>query len=150
MSDEIIGEYTTVDNAYLFARDAHSGQKDDGGYNYFQAHCMQVYYIVTRVRPFDYNLRAAALLHDVIEETKITYEDIKIRFGQDIADLVNEVTHERNTADDGWCFPRLKTVRGYILKFADRTSNLSRMENAWTEEKIKKYMAKSVFWDTGE
>jgi (p)ppGpp synthase/HD superfamily hydrolase len=72
------------------------------------------------------------------------------RFGQDVADLVNEVTHERRDDDKGWYFPRLHSIRGIILKFADRTSNLSRMNGVWNEKRIQKYIEKSTFWETAD
>jgi (p)ppGpp synthase/HD superfamily hydrolase len=137
-----------IDKAMKFGEFAHTGQLDDGGNDYFKTHCVQVYEIVKIVQPEDYALQAAALLHDTLEDTKVTYDELCEAFGKDIADLVNEVTHERRVDDKGWYFPRLCTIRGIILKFSDRTSNLSRMEDAWNEKRIKKYIEKSTFWKT--
>ena len=80
----------------------------------------------------------------VIEDTETEYGEIAIKFNEDIADLVMEVTHEGNK-DTGYYFPRLKTKRGIILKFADRLSNLSRME-CWDEERQQHYLKRSKFW----
>ena len=125
---------------------AHAGQLDDSGKDYFMSHCMQVYEIVKLIAPNDYNLQAAALLHDTLEDTALTYELLVYEFGEDVASLVNEVTHERRADDKGWYFPRLKSLRGIQLKFADRLSNISRMEGVWNEKRIAKYLAKSKFW----
>lgn len=135
-----------VQKAMEFGFHAHSGQLDDSGNDYFTVHCWQVFSVIELLYEFDDELQAAALLHDTLEDTDVTYEDLVREFGVGVADLVNEVTHERTADGEGWYFPRLSSVRGYVLKFADRASNLSRMEDVWDEEKIKKYMKKSVFW----
>lgn len=145
---KVIGNISVVGKAQTFAILAHKGQLDDSGNDYFSSHCVQVYEIIRILYPYDYNLQAAAYLHDTVEDTNTTYEDLVREFGHDIANLVMEVTHERNKADTGWYFPRLKTVRGYVLKFADRDSNLSRMEGAWDQARIEKYMKGSKFFDT--
>lgn len=59
------------------------------------AHCWQVYEVIKILYPDDFRLQAAALLHDKLEDTDTTYEGLVTFFGADIADLVQEVTHER-------------------------------------------------------
>lgn len=137
-----------IKKAIVFGVKAHAGQFDDGGHDYFMAHCWQVYEIIKVVHPDDSELQAAALLHDTLEDTETTYKDLYDNFGVDVADLVHEVTHERRTDDTGWYFPRLHSLRGIVLKFADRTSNLSRMEDAWDGVRVEKYVEKSKFWHT--
>ena len=132
-----------VRKAFAFARKKHKGQKDDSGKDYFYSHCFQVFQILALLK-VDQNLLCAALLHDTIEDTETTYEEITERFNKDIADLVMEVTHE-GSKDTGYYFPRLKTKRGIILKFADRLSNLSRMD-CWDKERQQHYLKKSRFW----
>ena len=56
-----------------------------------------------------------------------------------------EVTHEGRKDEIGYYFPRLKTQRGIVLKFADRISNLSRMES-WDDNRKNHYLRKSKFW----
>jgi len=139
---------TIVRQAIVFGAKAHAGQLDDAGNDYFMSHCWQVYEIVRILYPADFALQAAALLHDVLEDTDATYENLISGFGVDVADLVHEVTHERRVDDTGWYFPHLHSIRGIALKFADRTSNLSRMEGAWDPKRIEKYIKKSKFWQS--
>jgi (p)ppGpp synthase/HD superfamily hydrolase len=88
-------------------------------------------------------LLIAGYCHDMLEDTKITFEDLDETFGNEVANLVFEVTHEKN--DNGeWVFPYLKTREGYILKFADRLCNLS--STFFNNDKINSYMKKSIFW----
>ena len=131
--------------AIQFAKEKHKGQLDDNKEDYFNAHCLNVYKILKLKCQKDINLLCASLLHDTLEDTNTTYEDLVEEFNQDIADLVNEVTHERQKDNNGYCFPRLKTERGIILKFADRLSNLTRMK-PWNEERKQYYLKKSKFW----
>lgn len=137
-----------IKKAMTYAVAAHLEQVDDGDNDYFLHHCYPVYEIIRILCPLDYALQAAAFLHDTVEDTPVTYEDLVREFGVEVADLVNEVTHERRKDDKGWYFPRLKSIRGVVLKFADRSSNLSRMEGVWNENRIKKYITKSTFWET--
>lgn len=130
--------------AIAFAKEKHRGQLDDNGKDYFEEHCLQVYNILSVITE-DQNLLCAALLHDTYEDTDTTYEEVLQIFGRDIADLVNEVTQEGQKDSKGYYFPRLKTERGILLKFADRLSNLSRME-AWDDKRREHYLKKSKFW----
>jgi ubiquinone/menaquinone biosynthesis C-methylase UbiE len=129
--------------AIAFAKEKHRGQLDDNGKDYFEEHCLQVYKILMTITK-DENILCAGLLHDTLEDTKTTYNELVETFGNDIADLVMEVTHE-GTKHKGYYFPRLKTQRGIMLKFADRLSNLSRME-AWDDKRREHYLKKSKFW----
>lgn len=130
--------------AYQLAKVSHRGQKDDCGFDYFRVHILQVVKLIKQVTT-DMELIQAAYLHDVIEDTNYTYEDIKHAFGKRVADLVNEVTHEGNKDEKGHYFPRLCSRDAIILKFADRLSNLSRME-AWDKKRKQHYLKKSKFW----
>jgi len=121
-----------ITKAYNYAQEKHKDQKDDNGYPYFN-HPNQVAEILKKVTLRDPELICAAYLHDVIEDCEVTYEELREEFSEDIADLVNEVSHEGKKDVKGFWFPRLKTQRGIMLKFADRLSNISRMES-WDDE----------------
>ncbi len=88
---------------------------------------------------------SAGLLHDTIEDTNTTYEELVQFFGNRVADLVMEVTHEGQKNSKGFYFPRLKSKEGILIKFADRLSNLSRM-STWNEDRKAQYLRKSNFW----
>lgn len=133
-----------VIDAMKFAGEKHSGQIDDQGKDYFSAHVMVVLALIEKVAPNDSNLQAAAILHDTIEDTETTYDELVEKFNKDVADLVMEVTHEKDEKY-GYYFPRLKTQRAIILKFMDRAQNLSRME-VWNEKRRESYLRKSKFW----
>jgi len=141
------GKWNWLEKARKFALNKHKGQLDDSGKDYFDAHIMQVFHILENVAIDDIELLCAALLHDTIEDTDTTYDELLYDFGKYIADLVMEVTHD-GTKDEGYFFPRLHSQKGIILKFADRLSNISRME-AWDDKRKEHYLKRSKFWKSG-
>lgn len=126
-----------------FARKKHEGQNRDSGEPYI-THPAQVAQIISIVCPDDEELIAAAWLHDTLEDTATTYEEIEKEFGKRVADLVFELTHE-GTKDSGYYFPRLGTRDAILIKFADRLCNLSGM-STWSEQRKEAYLKKSKFW----
>jgi len=76
----------------------------------------------------DFRLRTAAWLHDVIEDTKISYDQIKCGFGQEIADIVYAVTNEmgRNRKErHEKTYAKIRQSRDALaLKLADRIANM--------------------------
>ena len=139
-----------VDKALEFASERHKDQVDDQGRPYFFAHIVQVYGILIDVSD-DTEVLCAGLLHDVLEDTDTSYEELRSIFTPNIAEIVKMVTH----SEDKKYFPDLKTSDNYntlfhkavLVKFADRLSNLSRMES-WSDKKRNEYINSSKFWDT--
>lgn len=126
-----------------FVEEKHKGQLDDLGLPYV-LHCFTVANILRNVSN-DEDVIIAGYLHDTIEDTNTTYDELVENFGKRVADLVMEVTHEGKKDEIGFYFPRLKTREGIMIKFADRLDNLSRMQN-WTEERKAHYLKRSKFW----
>ncbi len=88
----------------------------------------------------------AGLLHDVIEDTETTYEELVHEFNKEIADLVMELTYEGD-GETGRHFPRLHSRKAIVVKFADRLSNLARMVD-WPGDWQQGYLDESRFWRT--
>ena len=133
-----------IQKAEKFAREKHKGQKDDEGNDYFETHCRNVFRILMNVTK-DNHILIAGLLHDTLEDTNTTLDELKKEFGNRVANLVYEVTHEGKKDEKGFYFPRLKTKEAIMIKFADRLSNISRMNN-WNENRKEHYLKKSKFW----
>jgi len=138
---------TLEKRALEYAYTKHLGQVDDDGLPYI-FHCMDVHTILKTVTN-DQEILAAAYLHDTLEDTNATYDELKERFGQRVADLVLEVTHEGKKDNYGFYFPRLKSRDAILIKFADRLSNLARMDS-WDDERKQQYLNKSKFWKDGK
>lgn len=87
-----------VDKAIIFATQAHHGTQRRGkGYPYI-IHPLEAMTIVATISN-DPELLAATVLHDTIEDTTVTYEDIQKEFGTRVADLVVTETDVKNAPD---------------------------------------------------
>lgn len=133
-----------VAKALLFAKEKHAGQVDDDLFDYFVAHVLPVYELVTSIGG-NRHMQAAALLHDTLEDTNTTYEELVENFGSTVANLVKELTHEGKPDNIGYYFPHLVSRDAIVIKLADRMSNLMRMDS-WPIARQKAYLRKTQFW----
>lgn len=133
------------DKALEYASRKHKGQLDDSGRPYFYAHVIQVYNILKDVTD-DEEVICAGILHDIIEDTETTYEELVHEFTKEIADIVYEVTHEGSSYVD-YYFPRLSSRKAFLVQFADRLSNMSRMVD-WPGDVQQYFLDESVYWRT--
>ncbi|MBK8032531.1 MAG: bifunctional (p)ppGpp synthetase/guanosine-3',5'-bis(diphosphate) 3'-pyrophosphohydrolase [Chloroflexi bacterium] len=79
-----------VERAYFKAETAHAGQFRKSGEPYF-THCVAVAHILAEMK-LDAEAIAAALMHDVVEDTNVTTEELRVEFGSNIAAIVEGVT----------------------------------------------------------
>ena len=133
------------EKALEFASIKHESQLDDQGRPYFFAHIIQVYGLLKDVTD-DEEILCAGILHDTLEDTDTTYEELVREFNKEIADLVLELTFEGNS-EIGRYFPKLHSHKAIVVKFADRLSNLVRMVD-WPGDWQEGYLKNSVFWPT--
>jgi GTP diphosphokinase / guanosine-3',5'-bis(diphosphate) 3'-diphosphatase len=120
-----------IEQAYDFAMTAHSGQKRVSGDEYFE-HVMNVAYILADMH-MDSETVAAALLHDVLEDTKVSKKQLEKLFGKSITGLVEGVTKTislKTTPEDRAenirkvLLATIKDIRVIFLKLADRLHNM--------------------------
>ncbi len=83
-------EIELFERCYRFAQEAHKGQKRKSGEPYF-THCVKTAEILAELR-LDTHTICAGLMHDLLEDTGITREELQVRFGANIANLVEGVT----------------------------------------------------------
>jgi GTP diphosphokinase / guanosine-3',5'-bis(diphosphate) 3'-diphosphatase len=95
--EQAISELVSVLDAAEFAARVHQNQRRKGRANRpYIGHCIEVASILASVgKVEDANVIIAGLLHDVVEDTDTTNEDLRTRFGDIVADLVAEVTDDR-------------------------------------------------------
>ncbi len=136
-----------IQKAIEFAQKKHEGQKDDEGKDYFIQHLLVVGKAVTKLTE-DMEVIQASYLHDTLEDTDTTYDELVEVFGKRVADLVNEVTQEGQKDEYGFYFPRLKSKEAILIKLIDRASNITRMES-WDEKRKEHYLKKTKFWKDG-
>ena len=122
-----------VNKAFNFALEAHQNQKREEGVPYI-IHPVAVAKILTDLK-LDSATITTGLLHDTIEDTKVTYESVKKEFGEEVANLVEGVTKisalENKASSDSKAenFRKLilatsKDIRVLLVKLADRLHNM--------------------------
>jgi len=122
-----------LNRAYVFAMVRHGAQKRHSGDPYY-AHPVSVAGILTDLK-LDYSTIIAGLLHDTVEDTDVTLEEIEEVFSKDIADIVDGVTKltqleaSSRAAKQAENFQKFilattKDIRVLLVKLADRLHNM--------------------------
>ena len=131
--------------AYNFANEHHHGQKRMSGEDYI-IHPLNVAYILADLNMDDATI-CAALLHDVVEDTEVTHEDLIRIFGEEIAEMVAGVTklskiqyvtiEEEQVENYRKMFLAMgKDIRVILIKLADRLHNMRTLSNLKRERQI--------------
>lgn len=134
-----------VRNAYALAAKAHKEQRRKTGEPYI-IHPIAVARIVAEELELGANPVIAAFLHDVVEDTDYTIEDIRNRFGDDVAFLVGVVTkqkkdkYEKSKQVDN--FRQILAsvqydVRAILIKLADRLHNMRTLDSMRPDKQMK-------------
>ena len=131
--------------AFNFAKEKHINQKRSSGQPYI-IHPLNVAYILAEIGLDDSTL-CAALLHDVVEDTEVTHDDLVRVFGEEIAQMVDGVTKlgniqfatvEENQVEN---YRRMflamgKDIRVILIKLADRLHNMRTLKYLRRERQI--------------
>ena len=134
-----------IKDAYALAAEAHKGQRRNTGEPYI-VHPIAVANIAAEELELDANTVIAAFLHDVAEDTSYTVEDIRERFGDDVAFLVDVVTkrkkhnYEYTKQVDNYR-QILESVhydiRALLVKLSDRLHNMRTLDSMRPDKQMK-------------
>ncbi len=129
------GDLSRVEAAYEMAKKAHEGQLRQSGEPYV-IHPLNVAIILAELE-LDLETIMAGLLHDVVEDTNITLDDIKAAFGDEVAELVDgvtklkQLTYKATDKQDVQAenyrkmfLAMAKDIRVILIKLADRLHNM--------------------------
>ena len=142
VSDEDMGR---IHGAYVMAREAHAFQKRKTGEPYI-LHPIAVANIAAEELMLGANPVIACFLHDVVEDTDYTIDDIQARFGYDVAFLVRVVTkkptkdYELSKQLDNYrqlLNSMQYDIRAILVKLADRLHNMRTLESMKPEKQMK-------------
>ena len=155
--DENSEEFALIQKAFTVADQAHGGQTRASGEPYI-THTMAVAEILVQLH-LDPKAVASAILHDVVEDTEVSYEDVQEQFGDEVADLVNGVTKlsfieqqelsERGTKEHMHAeslrkllLAMAEDVRVVLIKLADRLHNMRTLK--YLSERKQRRVAKET------
>ncbi len=127
-----------IKKAFFFAKESHEGQFRVSGEPYYE-HPVSVAMILVDLGMDDVTV-ASALLHDVLEDTEVTHEEMEKKFGKEVVELVEGVTklgkipysskEEQQIENLRKMFLAMaKDIRVIIIKLADRLHNLRTMKS---------------------
>ena len=125
--------------AYEFGLKRHEGQKRLSGEPYFEAHCVEVAKILASWN-MDITTIISGMLHDTVEDTSTSLEEIRTDFGDNVAELVDGVSKlsgihfSTRKAQQAGNFMKMlisvaKDLRVIIIKFADRLHNMKTIQH---------------------
>ncbi len=137
----------TLQRAYEYAKKMHEGQTRASGEPYY-LHPLAVAQILAEMR-MDTTTVATAILHDTLEDTKATFEDLTKNFGKEVADLVNGVSKltriESHTLEGKQAenFGKLllamsEDIRVLLVKLADRLHNMRTLDAIENKDKRRR------------
>ena len=133
---------TVFEEAIQFAVQAHSGMTRKRVSAPYILHPMEVAVIVGTMTS-DEEVLAAAVLHDTVEDTEVTMEDIRTRFGERVASLVDSETEDKYPGEpkrESWrkrkeeSLEKLRTAENpdvRLLWLGDKLSNMRSFSRAW-------------------
>ncbi|CAN5660802.1 bifunctional (p)ppGpp synthetase/guanosine-3',5'-bis(diphosphate) 3'-pyrophosphohydrolase [soil metagenome] len=133
-----------ITRAYEFSSFAHAGQKRSSGEDYV-THCVEVTEILGELH-LDSVTLASALIHDVVEDTSATAQDVRDAFGEEVAKVVEGLTKisrvqfRTNTEQQVENYRKLllsmaQDARVILIKLADRLHNMRTLEHLREEKR---------------
>ncbi|MDR1583945.1 MAG: adenylate kinase [Prevotellaceae bacterium] len=135
--------------AIKYAAEWHGAQKIPGSGIPYVVHlsnvCMEILFATQKTDGFDLPLAVqVALLHDVLEDTQISEEELVTHFGQQVASGVKALTKNEALPKEEQMFDSLRRIKQmpkeiWAVKLADRITNLQPPPAYWTQEKIRQY-----------
>lgn len=128
-------QLTLLDRAIIFAAKAHAGAVRRDGHTPYILHCTEAAAIAATMTQ-DQEVLAAAVLHDVVEDTDVTAETLETEFGSRVAQLVGSMSENKRPElppEDTWLVRKEETIAALEestdlavaqLSLADKLSNL--------------------------
>lgn len=132
-------DHEVIADAIAFAAAAHGDQRyGDGPY---VLHPIEVMLLVRRLGG-DLDLQVAGLLHDTVEDTAVTLEEIEQRFGVEVARVVGLLTHPEGETKDVYLDRIVADDRAALVKLADSYRNHATLRDRSPNERTTRLAAK--------
>lgn len=140
---------TKLESAELFAKDRHRSQKYETKPYY--THLEAVVDTLKHIGVNDEDSLCAAWLHDTLEDTGTTFDDIEQRFGSNVAVMVLSLSKDPKLAKkerERQYIEQLKNApsQALLIKLCDISSNLKELKNtSWSKTRKTKYVKKKLY-----
>lgn len=111
---------------------------------------MEIFMAAEKTRNFNLELAIQiSLLHDILEDTEVTFDELQNEFGETITIGVLALTKKADLPKQEKMMDSLQRIKQqpkevWAVKLADRITNLQRPPHFWTAEKVKKYKEEAI------
>ncbi|MFC0427247.1 HD domain-containing protein [Chryseobacterium scophthalmum] len=111
---------------------------------------MEIFIAAEKTKNFNIELAIqVSLLHDILEDTEVTFDELENEFGKTVAIGVLALTKKNNLPKEDKMMDSLQRIKQqskevWAVKLADRITNLQRPPHFWSVEKIKKYKEEAL------
>jgi guanosine-3',5'-bis(diphosphate) 3'-pyrophosphohydrolase len=135
-----------VFRALSFAAQAHAQQRRKGSGEPYVNHLIDVAELLVRVAGIeDEDVLAAAVLHDVVEDTSVSSDDVEVEFGPRVRALVDALTDDKELPKDERKRLQIEHMRHAtpevrMIKLADHCSNIATLPECWGQERNAEYV----------
>ena len=125
------------DSALRFAKECHKGQVRKGSARPYITHCMEVARILYK-NGYSEEIIIAGILHDTVEDTEVTLEDLRIGYGEEVSNLVKYVTEDKSPGYS-WTERKVKYIKNLtdapegavVISAADKLHNITEILEKW-------------------
>ncbi len=137
--------YNRLSKALLFASKAHSQQRRKSDNSPYVEHLIEVMDLLANIGEIvDEDIIIAGILHDIIEDTKVTESELKINFGSRVSGIVLALTDDKTQPlanRRNWALKKLSSAPGSVktIKLADACANASSIPESWADKRLTEY-----------
>lgn len=137
--------YNRLSKALLFASKSHSQQRRKCDNSPYVEHLIEVMDLLANIGEImDEDIIIAGILHDIIEDTKVTESELKINFGSRVSSMVMALTDDKTqplSNRRNRALEKLSSTPGSVktIKLADACANVSSIPASWTEDRLAEY-----------
>lgn len=121
----------SIAHAFTYAAEKHTGQHRKGSGEPYIVHPRGVYKILRDLRIKDVQVLISSILHDTLEDTKTTYNEIKKEFSKEVADIVKDLSSDKREINKigkpEYLVKKMTKISdgALVIKLADRLQNLT-------------------------
>lgn len=137
--------------ALYYAAEHHKGKYRDDGFTPYLLHVLEVVYLLIKQGVLDYKAIVAAIIHDLVEDTPVTRNDVRSKFGYAISQIVHFLTKDKDQEKRKLYWSVMRSIkdrnilwRVIVIKFADRIHNMSTLHAIQEADRRKRKLEETA------